>query len=79
MLLNDGSAKAEAQAHAFGFGCEKWREQILGNILSNAVAHVNDIELNPAMRQIGCRAFDLKRQRPLLTCGVVHRLHPVAR
>ena len=50
MLLNDGSAKAEAQAHAFGFGCEKWREQILGNIRGNPNTQVDDGKLNPAMR-----------------------------
>jgi len=49
MLLDNGSAKAKAQTHAFCFGGEERREQLLRNVWRNSDPHVNDGKLNPTM------------------------------
>jgi hypothetical protein len=50
VLLDNGSAQTEAEAHAFCFGGEKWLEQLLCNFRRNALPQVNDGKLNPTMR-----------------------------
>jgi hypothetical protein len=61
VLLDYGSAKTKAQAHAFCLGGKEGREQLLRNVWRNSDPHVNDGKLNPAMRVAGRCPFNLKR------------------
>ena len=61
VLLDNGSAKTEAQAHAFCLGGEEGREQLMRNVWRNSDSHVNDGKLDPAMGIAGYRPFNLKR------------------
>ena len=55
VLFDHGSAKAEAQTHAFGLGGEKGREQLFFNIVRDAHTDIADRKLYPSVRQTGSR------------------------